>query len=1056
MLQSFMHLWLQTGKCARTWVLFVIFFNLFIFILSVFPGTGNTAQTTLSWVPPATNEDGTPITDLSGYKVYYGTSTKSYPQTLTVGNVTTCTVGNLADGTTYYFAITAVNSSLKESKYSNEISRVMPAAPHYALSISRNGAGNGTVTSSPAGIMCGSDCTESYIGGTVVTLTASADGNSIFSGWSGACTGTGACVVTMTSVRTVTASFTLKSYTITSSAGAGGSISPSGSVTVNHGASQTFTITADANYSIADVLIDGNSTGAVTTYTFSNVTANHSLTASFKKQQDNILSVSKSGTGTGTVTSSPAGIMCGSDCTESYIGGTVVTLMASADGNSIFSGWSGVCTGTGACIITMDAAKSVTAVFTGQAYTITASAGAGGSISPSGSVTVNHGASQTFTITADANYSIADVLIDGNSTGAVTTYTFSNVTANHSLTASFKKQKDNMLSVSKSGTGTGTVTSTPAGINCGSDCIEIYNAGTSVTLTAAPDAGSGFAGWSGVCTGTGACIVTMDAAKSVTAAFTGQAYTITASAGAGGSISPSGSVTVNHGVSQTFTITVNTNYRIEDVIVDNQSVGTTGAYTFPSVTANHTITAIFKNIAYPDVFVTPAAFNFSNVIVGKSSPVQIFSVTNIGSQDLNLGIITLTGADQTEFLLMDDNCSGWTLKPADRCTFSTLFFPSSAGVKSGHLLVPSNDPDTPTLDISLEGQAVVELENMIQLPQTGQDTSYASGDDGDVQSGIEWPDPRFIDNKDGTVTDTLTGLMWLQDGACLGTANWSNALDTVSGLNAAPSQYLCTGYSGPYSDWRVPGIREMESLINYGAGDASAWLNTNGFINIRAGSYWSSTAHQNGKQAWVIKMTNGNGTLSSMGKSNYVAAVRVINTENNPYNVPMSGQTNSNTAQIDGPVQTGTLWPEPRFFDNGDGTVTDTLTGLIWLKDGGCLHRKNWSEALITIAALNEDPGRYNCLEYSGNYTDWRMPNVRELESMLNYGAYDSSEWLNKSGFINIQASSYWTSTAAAFTNIQGWKIDVKQARVLPVKMRSNLYIWPVRNALTGIPQTGP
>ena len=79
--------------------------------------------------------------------------------------------------------------------------------------------------------------------------------------------------------------------------------------------------------------------------------------------------------------------------------------------------------------------------------------------------------------------------------GAVTTYTFTNVTANHTISASFAINTYT-LTVTKAGTGTGTVTSSPAGINCGSDCSETYNAGTSVTLTASPATSSTFTGWS--------------------------------------------------------------------------------------------------------------------------------------------------------------------------------------------------------------------------------------------------------------------------------------------------------------------------------------------------------------------------------------------------------------------------------------------------------------------------------------------------------------------------------------------------------------------------------
>ena len=172
----------------------------------------------------------------------------------------------------------------------------------------------------------------------------------------------------------------------------------------------------------------------------------------------------------------------------------------------------------------MNGNTSVTATFTLKTYTITASAGANGSVSPSGAVTINHGANQTFTITPNTGYSIADVKVDGVSVGKVSSYTFTNVTANHTLEASFSAIPSYTLTITKAGTGSGTVTNNPTGTT--------FNAGTVVTLTATPDANSTFAGWSGGCTGTSStCTVTMNANTSVTATFTLKTYTITASAG---------------------------------------------------------------------------------------------------------------------------------------------------------------------------------------------------------------------------------------------------------------------------------------------------------------------------------------------------------------------------------------------------------------------------------------------------------------------------------------------------------------------------------------------
>jgi hypothetical protein len=142
------------------------------------------------------------------------------------------------------------------------------------LTTATTGIGTGSVTLDPPGGV--------YATNTVVTLTAVAGPDSIFTGWSGALSGAAnPATLTMTTDTTVTASFAFNGFGITASAGANGSITPSGTVGVVTGASQTFTITPASCYGVADVLVDGISVGAVAAYTFNNVQAAHTISASF-------------------------------------------------------------------------------------------------------------------------------------------------------------------------------------------------------------------------------------------------------------------------------------------------------------------------------------------------------------------------------------------------------------------------------------------------------------------------------------------------------------------------------------------------------------------------------------------------------------------------------------------------------------------------------------------------------------------------------------------------------------------------------------------------------
>ena len=135
----------------------------------------------------------------------------------------------------------------------------------------------------------------------------------------------------------------------------------------------------------------------------------------------------------------------------------------------------------------------------------------------------------------------------------------------------------------------------------------------------------------------------------------------------------------------------------------------------------------------------------------------------------------------------------------------------------------------------------------LTLPRTGQTTSYATGDDGDLKAGVPWPAQRFTSGTGSEVdciTDNLTGLMWAKAG--LASANWGSALSTINASS------LCG-----HDDWRMPNINEFESLVHAGETSTAAWLNSQGFTSLAGAFYWTSTTRMDSSetdQAFVIDL----------------------------------------------------------------------------------------------------------------------------------------------------------------------------------------------------------
>lgn len=361
------------------------------------------------------------------------------------------------------------------------------------------------------------------------------------------------------------------------------------------------------------------------------------------------------------------------------------------------------------------------------------------------------------------------------------------------------------------------------------------------------------------------------------------------------------------------------------------------------------------------------------------------------------------------------------------------------------------------------------MASTVDLPRTGQTRCYddsgaevscpGTGQDGYFKAGIGWPNPRFTDNGDGTVRDNLTGLVWLKNANCFGTKPWSDAFGSTG--NLAEGQCGLTDGSAE-GDWRVPNINELESLVHAGyaeescgdslCGAVGSWLLANGFSDVQGGYYWSSTS--NGAMpsfyAWAVHTGNGrvdNGSKS--GDSYYVLPVRGTSTP--PARIWKTGQTISYATGDDGELQEGVSWPNPRFADGGDGTVTDHLTGLTWLKNGDCAgDTRDWATALSDVASLNADGtiNGHDCGDTSNNGThqsDWRLPNRRELRSLIDFSRY-SPPIEQGHPFTNVRSGAYWSATSVSGSPELAWFNDMWDGYAMHEgKMTAFGYVWPVR-----------
>jgi hypothetical protein len=417
--------------------------------------------------------------------------------------------------------------------------------------------------------------------------------------------------------------------------------------------------------------------------------------------------------------------------------------------------------------------------------------------------------------------------------------------------------------------------------------------------------------------------------------------------------------------------------------------------------------------------------------------ITVMATTDAGGGYTVSGLDTLRNAEYEVYA----GKTGYGFAPVanDAAAISRLDFNGLYRTVMLFLNLPAHDVTNANFTAYRAGDKVASL------PQTGQTVSYASGDDFAARKGVAWPAKRFTDNGDGSVTDGLSGLVWLKDAGCFAASDWSSALTAANQL-ASGACGLSDGSSA--GTWRLPNANELESLVDVAQFNPAVSAG-HPFTHINlAAAYWSSTTYMaSTANAMAIRFTDGrwiNGidgadggfnnaksssrnALWAVKSGSALGAVRLLAT-----GVFAAAGGGSFGPRDDASLQLGAVLTTPRFIDQGDGTLADTVTGLTWLKKADCLNQP-WAAALASVNQLASGQCGLNDGSTAGR---WRMPNRNEMLSLSDraptfpqasylVGQYQAGSVLTGPVIFNnfVVSHYYWTSSTDAADASQAWSV---------------------------------